>query len=351
MLRSRAGVQDFRRFAFAAALTVSALVTGAAHAGQDARPAVPLEAIGGVLDAFKTSPVVALGEGPHGNERGHEFRLSLIRDSRFASAVNDIVVEAGNAAYQALMDAFIAGDDVPFDTLRDVWQNTTIAGTIWDRPMYFEFYSAVREVNRSRPASTRLRVLLGDPPIDWAQVTSVEQLNRFYPQRSRHAASIIQREVLGRQRRALVIYGDGHLQGRGVVSSHSLVRVLEREAGVRVFTISNAYPELARFQSDAPSWPRPSLVLLADTIIGRQPYARFYPIPPEPGWSDLRMEQQFDALLHLGGPSALSFQPLPMALCDDAGYLKMRLARLALTATPGNSDPAIGLKKQCAAHR
>ena len=68
--------------------------------------AVPVEPIGAILDAFRSHAIVALGEGLHGNEQGHAFRLTLIRDPRFAVTVNDIVVECGNAKYQDLMDRF-----------------------------------------------------------------------------------------------------------------------------------------------------------------------------------------------------------------------------------------------------
>src|SRR5215510_9040035 len=98
-------------------------------------PAVPVEAFSAIFDAFKTHPIVALGEGPHGNEQGHAFRLALIRDPRFAATVNDIVVEFGSARYQELMDRFVAGADVPDDELRHVWQDTTVATPAWDRPI------------------------------------------------------------------------------------------------------------------------------------------------------------------------------------------------------------------------
>ena len=88
-------------------------------------PAVPVEPFSAILDAFKTHQIVALGEGPHGNEQGHLFRLSLILHPRFAMMVNDIVVEFGNSRYQQVMDRFVAGEDVPYDSLRQVWQNTT----------------------------------------------------------------------------------------------------------------------------------------------------------------------------------------------------------------------------------
>jgi hypothetical protein len=61
------------------------------------------------------------------------FRLSLIQDPRFPATVNDIVVESGNSLYQDIMDRFVRGEDVRDKDLRQVWQNTTQVGTVWDR--------------------------------------------------------------------------------------------------------------------------------------------------------------------------------------------------------------------------
>ena len=61
------------------------------------RPATPLDPVAAILDAFESHDLVALGEGPHNNERSHAFRLGLIRDPRCPSIVNDIVVESGSA--------------------------------------------------------------------------------------------------------------------------------------------------------------------------------------------------------------------------------------------------------------
>ena len=169
-------------------------------------PAVPIEPITGILEMFKTHDVVALSEGNHGNEQGHAFRLALIRDPRFSAAVNDIVVEFGNAHYQAVIDRFVQGEPVAYEELRKVWQDTTQRGTVWDRPIYEEFYRAVRDVNATLPVERRLRVLLGDPPMDW------DAPQRSGPPRTDDfPASVIQREVMAKKRRALVIYGGMHL--------------------------------------------------------------------------------------------------------------------------------------------
>jgi erythromycin esterase-like protein len=115
----------------------------------------PRYAIDAILDAFAEYDVVALGEGPHGNEPGHRFRVSLIRDPRFTARVNDIVVEFGNARYQDVMDRYLAGQDVPRESLCRVWRDTTVAGPIWDRPIYEEFFAEMRRLNATLPSERR----------------------------------------------------------------------------------------------------------------------------------------------------------------------------------------------------
>src|SRR5260370_21575986 len=147
--------------------------------------AVPVEPIGAIVDAFRSHRIVALGDN-HGNEQGHKFRLSLIRDPRFAAAVDDIVVEFGSARYQDLMDRFVHGGDVPYESLRQVWQNTTQPEYEWDLPIYEEFFRAVRTVNSSLPRERQVRVLLGDPPMDWDSVHTIEDLRKQMRCRDAH---------------------------------------------------------------------------------------------------------------------------------------------------------------------
>jgi hypothetical protein len=49
--------------------------------------AQPEDAVSAILAAFETHSVVALGEGPHGNEEGHAFRLASNDVSSSGSAV------------------------------------------------------------------------------------------------------------------------------------------------------------------------------------------------------------------------------------------------------------------------
>ena len=157
-------------------LLVASFVAGTAILGQDRR-SLPLDPIDAVVGAFRSSPIVALGEGGHGNEQGHALRLALLRDPRFAEMATDIVVEFGNARYQDLVDRFVGGADVPTSDLRKVWQDTSQLQPVWDVPIYEAFFRAVRMVNESRPIGQRIRVLLGDPPIDWSRVTTFQDVS------------------------------------------------------------------------------------------------------------------------------------------------------------------------------
>jgi hypothetical protein len=244
------------------------------------------------------------------------------------------------------MDRFIRGDAVPRQELRRAWEDTTNPGTNWDKPMYEEFFTAVRGVNATLPNDKKLRVLLGDPPIAWEAIHSRSDLRRWNLQRDLHAAAVLKRESFAKGRKVLAIYGDGHFQGRGF-KDNGLVNLVER-ANVAIFTISTRYRDLIKLQPSVASWKTPAFAFLKGTVLGKKYYAQYYPMPPAPGWNTVLMEDQFDGVLYLS-PSPPTMTLMPASLCRDAAYMQMRLARLAVTSgTRGSSDPAGSLKKLCA---
>jgi hypothetical protein len=346
-------------------LTLGLQTSGAAAAASTVKPAVPVEPVAAILDAFATHNVVAIDEGAHGNEQGHAFRLTLIRDPRFPTLVNDIVVESGNARYQETMDRFIGGEDVPLAELRRVWQDTT-QHAVWDVPIFEEFFRAVRAVNATLPAARKLRVLLGDPPIDWDAVRTAADHFKWLALRDRHAAEVIQREVLAKNRRALVIYGGLHLQRKNIGANYepfeladTAVSIVARDPAARLFTVwTPTNIDVATLQEDAARWKRPSLALVLGTRLGALDFAVWEPASttrfalrdgkPSPiakeDWRLLRMEDQFDAILYLGPPASITHSQVTAALCADAAWLKMRVNRMTLL---GHHDQAKALRQRC----
>lgn len=310
------------------------------------RPAVPVEAISGIVDAFRTHRLVGLSEGPHGNVEGHHFRLSLIRDPRFSATVNDVVVEFGSGKYQSLMDGFVRGDAVDDESLRRVWEDTANANPGWERPIYKEFFHAVRAVNAGLPPGRQLRVLLGSPPIKWETIRTRDDLRAATKAHGSYKEDLIRREVLAKNRRALLIFGDGHFQGRG--EGLGLSGAFERE-GVYVWTISSGGGtnrfEVPVGQADMVTWPVPSLATLRGTILGMKEYGFFYEVPPVRAefWRAMKLEGQFDALLWLG--PTRTFAEIPAALCADERYMAMRLSRMAIGIGQAAADR---FEQQCA---
>jgi len=315
------------------------------------KPAVPVEPIRAIIDAFSRNEVVALGDA-HGNEQAQVFLKALVRDARFATAVNDIVIEFGNARYQSLVDRFVNGAEVPLDSLRQVWRNTTIANEI---PVDEEFFRTVRAVNAALPPGRRLRILLGDPPIDWADVRTRADHFRWLAMRDSYPAALIQIEVLAKRRKALVVYGQLHFQRLNLMSNldmsdwrmQTIVSLLERATPARVLTVWNVDDALATVQPDVATWRYPSLATIRGTTIGAADAAVFVPSParftfrgdssirvPREQWRLLRAEDQLDAVLYLGPRSTIRQVPLANDFCSDQRYIAERLRRIAVTGIP-----------------
>jgi hypothetical protein len=310
--------------ASAIALVLLSANTAEPEDGQ-AKAVAPLDAITTILDAFRTHPIVGLAED-HDDEISHAFRLSLIRDPRFPLVVNDILVEFGNSLYQDIVDRFIEGEPVAYDTLKKVWQNTTQAHTVWDRPIYEDFYRAVRAINATLPPERRLRVLLGDPPFDWDGVRTADDLRNRSFGRSKHPADILVKEVLAKRRRVLVIYGALHLWKQSL-QGPNLIEHVEKDGGIKTFVVlTHPHASLDVLHANPESWPVPSIALTRGSTV----------------------ENQVDAILYLGPVSGKKESHLSTALCSNAAYREMRTRRMALA---GNERAAEQLANECAAAR
>src|SRR5580704_16815951 len=178
------------------------------HTKPTASEPTPEPAIPAILAAFDRYEVVAMPEA-NGMKDLDDFILSLIRDPSFPAKVNDIEVECGNSLYQPLLDRYIAGDDVPFTEVRKVWRNTT--QSMCGRSGFFEqFFPLVRAINQNLTPAKRLRVLAGDPPIDWDHVKTREDGMKFFD-REPSIVSVMEKEVLSKHRKALMLFGSFHL--------------------------------------------------------------------------------------------------------------------------------------------
>jgi len=339
-----------------AAILLTHTSTSVGQSAQAApRSAVPADAVTSIIDAFRTHDIVTLSD-PHGNVQAQAFLLSLIRDPRFPDAANDVVIETASARYQDAIDRFVRGEDVPMTVLRQAWENHTVANSLGTQAA--EFIQTVRAVNDPLNASRKLRVIAGDPPIDWDNVVFAQDHRRWIELRDSYPADLIRRQVLDRGRRALVIYGQGHLQRRSIVSNYdmstwqaqTIVSLLDRDPAVRIFNIWTLFDKNLALPEGVSSWSVPSLAALRGTTLGAMDFAQYggtllggsrvavrngqlVPLPHDE-WKAMRMEDEFDALLYLGSPGSMTTTTVPAALCKDAAFVEKRLQRLMLFGPP-----------------
>jgi hypothetical protein len=333
--------------------------------------AVPVDATAGILEAFRTHRLVAIG---HHDDESQAFLRSLVRDQRFSATVNDIVVEFGSAKYQDLMDRFQRGEEVPLQELAQVWQNVTGANGSFDVPAVERFFRAVRDANAALPAQRRMRVLLGEPPIDWARIHNatdyVAQLQAA-GNRDAHAADLVRREVLDKGRRALIVYGAMHFQRRNIFANYgsewpeadTLVMLLEAQASTKVFTIWRVAASM-KVPAYFTAWPVPSLAMLKETDLGAADFGLYFPfeherrasregkavVIPREQWQSLPMQEQFDAVIYLGPELSFKEWAWSREQCSDRAYLDMRWRRLEMLrplAGAATDAEIARLKKSC----
>ena len=297
-------------------------------------------AVGQALLALQQHQLVALGE-PHRSVPFHRFLQALVRDPRFPQYVSTIVVEFGNARYQSIIDAYVAGAPIPDDRLVLVWRNTTQL-LVWDAPMYRAFFQSVRRVNAGLPETRKIRVLLGDPPINWDKTKAAADFPASYGYRDWYYADVVENSVLRSGGKALLIMGGVHLTHHDM---HAGAKPVPRERDSVGSILSREYPG-----SLYSIWPYfgapqpaqvPSLVATDLSPLAKASFGRLVPdvlfikrvagklVPYQPNKTDFPpIDRMTDAVLFLGKVDVI--EPAPPSSYSAAYLHELRRRALIL---------------------
>jgi len=321
------------RFFLTIILVVSGCVSVNVLGQQSLAEPKPGNAMEGIIEAFDRFPIIALGE-LHWSLNQHDFITALVNHPAFASKVNDIVVEFGNAKYQPIMDRYIAGETVARAELQQVWRNTTQTSMAWDAPIYERFFATVRAVNQRLPQQKRLRVLLGDPPVDWDVIKTRADMNMNLFLRDEHFVEVVEREVINKKRKALLISGNAHMRRCCLAGPLGATARVEKTHPGMVFV---ALPHQGfqerneELEARLASWPKPGLALVKNTwlgnlspdlitpamIMGTSPDGPLVPAPSP--FKGMLIQDVTDAYLYLGPKASLRYDSItPEAQRDEA---------------------------------
>jgi hypothetical protein len=296
--------------AAASGMLASGAAPSASAAARDVARGEGRQLADAVLAAFERHRIVAVGE-THGQQEHGDAQQMLLADPRLPQVVDDIVVgDFGNALYQATMDRFVADPAVNNPELRLVWRNSPASpAATGDEPIREQFYRTVRAVNWALRPEQRIRVLLAEPPIDWSRITTNDQVQAFLDQRDTHMASVMEREVLAKGRRALFFAGSGHVMHSptpGQNEGHA-VPIIEEQTSERIYVIvAGSHPRLA-------SYPRRTVIPCAGTWLESADAGEFTYSAPLCGFP---LGGLTDAVLYLG-----QMEDLTQTLWNPAIYL------------------------------
>ena len=315
----------------------------------NSQASVPEPALPAILKIFDTFEVVGM-PAAHGQKDVDDFILSLIRDPRFSESVNDIVVECGNVRYQPILDRYIIGDDVPFNEVQHVWRDTT-QPMCGESAFFEQLYPLVRVLNEHLPVTRRLRIVAADPPIDWSKVQTLKDITPFFD-RDGSIASVMEKEVLSKNRKALMLFGVFHLLHGSGPGQGDAVTMYERRYPGKTFVISdlgyystNGEP-LTENSAALGTWP--SLLRTKNNRLGTLGLGSFLPTPLTTdedcnvvdafaGKSNKLVSDLLDAFLYLGPQSLQLQEPIPADIALDHAYRTEWLRRLRASGLPGPS--------------
>jgi pimeloyl-ACP methyl ester carboxylesterase len=228
-----------------------------------------------LMAKFDQADVVALGE-VHSTREDSELRINLIRHPGFPAKVRVIVVEFGNAIHQELLDRYIRGEDIPLKAVQKVWRDFSTPGAP-DSALASQFVAAVRNVNSRLSSEHKVRVLAGDPPLDWSRIQGPDDWRRIASTRDSFAAALIGREVLQKGHKALIIYGEGHLwrnaRGGPINSDSTLIPLLDRAYPGRIYSVipipPGVYSQTEKLEQAIAGQAPPVVIPLKGTEAGR----------------------------------------------------------------------------------
>ncbi len=164
----------------------------------------------------------------------------------------------------------------------------------------------MRRINEKVAPGKKLRVLALDPPIDWSKVKSQED-RQPYRNRDASIASVMEKEVLAKHRKALIIIGVSHISDRGYGDEQKYPNAtfVIDVWGFGGDTHSAKYNDV--LEKRMSSWPIPSLVTIKGTWLAELPRTYF--------------SSGVDGYLYLGPRDLLLGQLIPAKTAMDKAYM------------------------------
>lgn len=275
-----------------------------------------------IIQTFQDHNIIALGEGGHGLLKSHELIRQMFDDPKIQELIDIVIVEFANTDYQEVLDQYIFGEDVAINDLRQVWRESGQPGRLGELPIYFQLLKKIRKINKFLPENKKIRVLAGDPSINWKAIQTLEDWkNQIGYSREKFPAELAIKYGVTQGKKILIIYSESHLtkitDNFFDPNYPSIISTIHQKHSGVVKTIGTIYSELFLADPRLKNLPINSIIDLQEDELGNVSGAHFFQGSLYKDGKEVRSfekyktKELFDALLYVGQFDALKRCPMP----------------------------------------
>lgn len=161
-----------------------------------------------IVNKFDQYNIVAIGE-THDKVEVTDFYIDLVKNDEFRKKVDFLVIEMGNHLYQNILDDYISGKTIDEKEIFKLWRNhTSCMLNESDNTGMIRLLKSIRDTNLN--SEYKIRVLAGDPPVDWNKITCLQQFYKFLGTRNEFYTGIVKDYILNSRKKGLIIMGNSH---------------------------------------------------------------------------------------------------------------------------------------------
>jgi len=212
--------------------------------------------------------------------------------------------------------------------LQSLWRETEVPLT-WNSPVCKQFYETVRQINQNKLCRHPIRILLADPPLDWAKIHTARELAPWSDRDASYAA-VVERQVLAKHHRALLVAGRYHAakqMQKADKDDVAAAQLIARKYPGSLFSIVVAPPSAARtIHLDRP----PSFKIVKGSGLEATDFSLIAKTGPDK-WPPVG--KVFDGILNVGEQT--SVYPSPKIYLDPVYQRELRRRAAIITDYSG----------------
>jgi len=290
-----------------------------------------------IIRIFQSGNIIGLGEGEHHLENSHKFLQKMFDNKKIQKTIDVVIVEFANVDYQDILDRYIFGEEVHINELRKIWRESTqCIGRFGEGIVYFELLKKIRDINTTLPENEKIRVLGGDPSIDWQSIKTREDYLKVIAARDTFPAGLAVDYGINQSKKVLLIYSEFHFvkinDKRFYQEHHTITTVVNSMHPGAMKVIAVLDPSTFHIEELTKNLPHYSIIDLKTSELGNLPAEKYFKeIRNKDGtvilFEGYKINNLFDYFLYIGPSESWKRVDFPKAVFsdDEWGELNRRL--------------------------